>query len=408
MIPYQLLPIEMHFEMAKAEAGKVHVLLEAAGMWTEVRRWIDTTATELSTRVGELGPYWTDDAGRLHEEEAQRTLAELKFWGDRIDAAKPTEKLTTLASNVSATAAAVATLYADYQIASKSLFGAPLAFALQQASGVKMTELGGDFDLSMLSVCAAAGIESPADLVTSQETVPAEGNSPTDFLAAAEAGMTALTELQGLAETAGSFGGDGAGTQLPTSEGLSGLGSSPNASSGISLAGLATLPPAAGAALPPLGGLPGGSGLPPMPSGLLGGLGAAGGLGGIPAGAKPVAGKRAPSLASEIQPGAAASAGAKSAGAGTPPMMSPHGGGGGQATAGTLRPGSSDQPTGRNGSARRASSGKTDGVPAKLRGRASHGTPDAGFTLARGHRSDETESGSVQMLDEDLWRPTSR
>ncbi|WP_409490058.1 hypothetical protein [Amycolatopsis sp. cmx-11-12] len=407
MIPYQLLPIEMHFEMARAEAGKVPVLLEAAGMWTEVRRWIDATAAEVSTRVGELSPEWTDEAGRQHEEKAQRTLAELKFWGDRIDAAQPAEKLTTLASDVSATAAAVAGLYAEYRIATLTPFGAPAAFALQQASGMKMTELGGNFDTSMLSVCAAAGIESPADLVTSQETVSAEGNSPTDFLAAAEAGMTALTELQSLAETAGSLGG-GTGSELPATEGLSGLGGQ-NGSSGISLAGLAPLPSGAGSlpSLGGLGGLPGGSGLPPMPSGLMGGIGAAGGLGGLSGAAKPVVGKRAPSLASEIQPGATNPAAAKSAGTGVPPMMSPQGGGG-QATAGTLRPGTSDQPTGRNGAAKRASSGGSDGVPAKLRGRAANGSPDAGFTLARDRRSGETESGSVQMLDEDLWRPTSR
>lgn len=404
MIPYQLLPIEMHDEMARAEAGKVQALLDAANMWTEVRAWIDTTAAEISTRVGELSPEWTDDAGRLHEEQAQRTLAELKFWGDRIDLAKPAETLTTLASDVTATAAAVAAFYADYQLIKFNPLAAPAAFALQQASGLKMTELGGHFDTSMLSVCAAAGIESPADLLPEQQAVSAEGNSPTDFLAAAEAGMNALTELQSLAETAGSFGG-GAGSGLPASEGLSGLGSQ-NGSSGISLAGLAPLPPTA-SSLPSLGGLPGGSGVPPMPSGLLGGIGAAGGLGGLGGAAKPVVGKRAPSLASEIQPGAASPSGTKSAGAGVPPMMSPHGGGG-QATAGTLRPGSSDQPTGRNGASRRTSSGGSDGVPAKLRGRAANGNPDAGFTLARGRRPGESESGSVQMLDEDLWRPTSR
>ncbi|KFZ80394.1 hypothetical protein ED92_23860 [Amycolatopsis sp. MJM2582] len=400
MIPYQLLPIEMHVEMAGAEAKKVPALLEAATMWTEVRGWIDTTAAELSTRVGELSPEWTDDAGRQHEEKAQRTLAELKFWGDRIDAAKPAERLTSLASHVSVTAAEVAGFYAAYRIATLTPFGALEAFGLQQASGMKMTELGGNFDTSMLSVCAAAGIESPADLVPGQETVSAEGNSPTDFLAAAEAGMTALTELQSLAETASSFGG-GSGSELPATDGLSGQ----NGSSGISLAGLAPLPSGAGS-LPSLGGLPGGlpggSGLPPMPSGLLGGLGAAGGLGGLPGAAKPVAGKRAPSLASEIQPGAATPAGAKSAGTGVPPMMSPHGGGG-QATAGTLRPGSSDQPTGRNGSSRRAASGGSDGVPVKLRGRAASGNPDSGFTLAQGRQPAESESGSVQLLDEDLW-----
>ncbi|OXM45621.1 hypothetical protein [Amycolatopsis alba] len=403
MIPYQLLPIEMHDEMARAEAGKVPAMLEAAQMWTEIRAWIDTTAAEVSTRVGELSPEWTDDAGRQHEEKAQRTLAELKFWGDRIDLAKPAETLTTLASDVTATAAAVAALHAEYRLAVLNPLGALAALGIQQASGLKMTELGGHFDTSMLSVCAAAGIQSPSDLLPAQEAVSAKGNSPTDFLAAAEAGMDALTELQGLAETAGSFGGGTGAEGLSGQSGLGGLGGQ-NGSSGLSLAGLAPLP-STGSSLPSLGGLggglPGGSGLPPMPSGLFGGIGAAGGIGGLGGAAKPVAGKRAPSLASEIQPGAANTGSAKSAGTGVPPMMSPQGGGG-QATAGTLRPGSSDQPTGRNGSGKRTSSGKSDGVPAKLRGRAAVGEPDTGFTLARARQQDEP--GSAQILDEDLWR----
>ncbi|MFJ4099773.1 hypothetical protein [Amycolatopsis japonica] len=402
MIPYQLLPIEMHDVMARAEAKKVPALLEAATMWRDVRGWIDTTAAEISTRVGELTPEWTDEAGRKHEEKVQRTLAELKFWGDRIDLADPAGKLTTLASDVSATAAAVATFYAEYRIATLTPFGAAAAFALQQASGMKMTELGGNFDFSMLSVCAAAGIQSPADLLPAQQAVSAEGNSPADFIAAAEAGMTALTELQSLAETAGSFAdGGSSGIDLPTTGDGAGSGTG---SSGLSLAGLGSLPmvPTAGV-VPPIGGLPGGTGTPPMPAGLLGGIGAATGAGGLPVSAKPVVGKRAPSLASEVQPGTASPTGAKSASTGMPPMTPPHGGGG-QATAGTLRPGSGDQPTGRNGAARRESSGRSDGVPAKLRGRAASGNPDGEFTLARGRRSDESDTGSVQLLDEDLWR----
>ncbi|MFC3453009.1 hypothetical protein [Amycolatopsis speibonae] len=406
MIPYQLLPIEMHDVMARAEAEKVPALLEAATMWREVRGWIDTTAAEINTRVGELTPEWTDDAGRKHEEKVQRTLAELKFWGDRIDLADPAGKLTTLATDVSTTAATVAGLYAEYRIATLTPFGAPAAFALQQASGLKMTELGGNFDFSMLSVCAAAGIQSPADLLPAQQAVSAEGNSPADFLAAAEAGMTALTELQSLAETAGSFTeGGSSGIDLPAPGDWAGSGTGTGTgSSGLSLAGLGSVPtvPTVGA-VPSFGGLPGGSGAPPMPTGLLGGIGAAAGAGALPVSAKPVAGKRAPSLASEIQPGAASPSGTKSASTGMPPMTPSHGGGG-QATAGTLRPGSGDQPTGRNGAARRESSGRSDGVPAKLRGRAASGNPDGEFTLARGRRSGESDTGSVQLLDEDLWR----
>ena len=211
--------------------------------------------------------------------------------------------------------------------------------------------------------------------------------------------MNALTELEGLAGSAG-LGGGGQGVDMGAPTDVSGLGQ--DGSSGLSLAGLspAAVLPTSGAAL---GGLAGGAGAPPVASGLPGMFAAAGGLGAIPTLAKPVAGKRAPSLASEVRPGTATPATAKPAGSSMPPMTPPLGGQG--ATAGTLRPGSAESPTGRGGSGRRAADA-TDGVPAKLRGRSANGNPDAGFTLLpRGRRTGETDADSVQLLDEELWQP---
>jgi hypothetical protein len=153
-----------------------------------------------------------------------------------------------------------------------------------------------------------------------------------------------------------------------------------------------------------LGGLPSGAGAAPVPAGMGGlpGLLGTGGLAGLPGSARAVAAKRAPSLASEIRPGTATQPTAKAAGSGVPPMMSPPGG---QGAAGTLRPGSAEHPTGRAGGSRRPTV-RTDGVPAKLRGRAAGGSPEAGFTLPRGRRDTESEPKSVQLLDEELWRPT--
>ncbi|WP_410602890.1 hypothetical protein [Amycolatopsis sp. lyj-90] len=375
-VPYNLLPIETHLAMITAEQANVAVLTDAARMWTESRAWIESASTELHTRVGELSPTWQDDAGRAHEEKAQRSLAELRFWGERIDLAQPAETLTTLAGGIQEAMQEVALLHGQYMTALSSPFTAWAAPLFQQASGARMTALGAQFDMSMLKVVSASGIQQPDHLMPETPQASAEGNSPADFIKAAEAGMNALSEVQGLAESAGVGGGSG-GTlpdvPMPDIPGYDG-------SSGVSLAGLAPLPTAAGA-IPSLGGLPGGSGAPPVPTGLLGGIGAAGGMTGLPVAAKPVGTKKAPSLASEIQPGAATPSTAKAAATPMSPMSPPHAGG--QNTASTLRPSSSDQPTGRNGAGRRASSGTSDGVPAKLRGRAAKGDPDGQFTLRR-------------------------
>ncbi|MBB5852040.1 hypothetical protein ACFQ05_02050 [Amycolatopsis umgeniensis] len=375
-VPYNLLPIEMHLAMISAEQANVAVLTDAARMWTESRAWIENASTELHTRVGELSPTWQDDAGRAHEEKAQRSLAELRFWGERIDLAQPAETLTTLAGGIQETMQEVAVLHGQYMAAISNPFTAWAAPLIQQASGARMTALGAQFDMSMLKVVSASGIQQPDHLMPEMPQASAEGNSPADFIKAAEAGMNALSEVQGLAESVGVGGGSGSSlpdVSIPDIPGYDG-------SSGVSLAGLAPLPAAAGA-VPSLGGLPGGSGAPPVPTGLLGGIGAAGGMAGLPVAAKPVGTKKAPSLASEIQPGAATPSGAKAATSPMSPMSPPHAGG--QNTASTLRPSSSDQPTGRNGAARRASSGKSDGVPEKLRGRAAKGSPDGQFTLRR-------------------------
>ncbi|GAA4523864.1 hypothetical protein [Amycolatopsis samaneae] len=406
VVPYNLLPIEMHLAMITAEQGNIPVLTDAARMWTECRAWIDQAAAELNTRVGELTPEWQDDAGRAHEEKVQRSLAELKMWGERIDAAKPAETLTTLASAIPGKVQEVTALHEAYQAALLNPFTAGMAPLIQQASGAVMTEMGAHYDMSMLKVVAASGIQNPGELMPAQQQSSTEGNSPADFIKAAEAGMNALTEVEGLAESLGMGGGGGQGDGTSAPVDLSSLpGTGGHDPSGLSLAGLApaTSPmPVSGAAL---GAAASGAGAPPVPSGMPGIFGAAGGMAGIPTMAKPVAGKKAPSLASEIRPGAATPAAAKSTGTSMPPMMPAHGGQSG--TAGTLRPGSGEQPTGRSGGSRRPAAG-TDGVPSKLLGRSAKGNPDAEFTLSRGRRAGETDADSVQLLDEELWRPERR
>ncbi|MEV7551832.1 hypothetical protein AB0N89_19590 [Amycolatopsis sp. NPDC089917] len=408
MIPYNMLPIEMHVEMVNAENGNISVLNDAARMWTQVREWIGAAQVELHTRVAELSPQWTDENGRAMEEKTQRTLAELKMWGERIDAAQPAAALTTLAAAIPAAAAAVAGFHESYLAVVGLPFGAGLAAAagFQQLSATAMNALAADFDLSIGQVVAASGVRNPAEVLPAQQ-VSAEGNSPADVIKAATAGMTTLQELQDLSSSLTS-GGTGGSAGLDASAlgqnvpGWSGGG-------GPSLAGLtSTLPPVTtglpaglpGAGLPPVSGAPVASGL-----GLLGAVGA--GTGGLPM-AKSAVAKRA--TAQNIAEGAPTAAGTntgttgKSAtGGGTPPMMPP--GGGQSAPPGTLQPGSANQPTGRAGLSRKTAEG-TEGVPAELRGRSGGGDQAFGLRQPKRPRTGESESTSVQLLDQEMWHPT--
>ncbi|MFD5095258.1 hypothetical protein ACFWMR_31970, partial [Amycolatopsis thailandensis] len=395
MIPYNMLPIEMHVEMIKAEGGNVSVLNDAARMWTQVREWIGAAQVELHTRVAELSPQWTDENGRAMEEQTQRTLAELKMWGERIDAAQPAAALTTLAAAIPATSAAVDGFYASYLAVKGLPFGDALAVPFQQMSATAMNALAADFDLSIGQVVAASGVRNPAEVLPAQQ-VSTEGNSPTDVLKAATAGMTTLQELQDLSSSLTS-GGSGGGTGLDSSA----LGQNVpdwSAGGGPSLAGLtSTLPPVApglpgglpGAGLPPVSGAPVASGL-----GLLGAAGA--GTGGLPMAKSAVAKRAAAQNIAEGAPAAAgtntAAAGKSATGGGTPPMMPPAGGH--TAPPGTLQPGTANHPTGRAGSSRKAAVGN-EGVPSELRGRSGSGDPAFALRQPKRPRTGESDSTSV-------------
>ena len=401
-VPYNFLPIEMHVAMSTAELANVPVLMDAAKMWTEVRAWIESARVELHTKAHNLTPHWKDDVGRALEEKFQRSLAELKMWGERIDASQVVGTLTTLASAIPQAHQTVLGLHQSYVAALSNPFTAPSAPAFQQASGAAMTALGGQFDMSMLKVCTAAGIKSPADLIPGSEGGAA--GSSADAASAIEAATQAMTALQSLSsagsELANMAGGGGPGGpgDLGGPNGLEGL------SGGPSLAGLIPdLGPVVSAL--PANAVPGAGGAPlsggaPVPMGTLGVSGLGGGAGLSPL-AKPVA-KRAPSTAgAEVRPGTLSPSGANgtaSPGSMPPPMMPPQAGN--HTTAGTLRPGAAEHPTGRSRKAHRAAEG-TEGVPTELRGRSGTGDPTFGFTQ---RRRGTGEAGSMQLLDEDLWQ----
>ena len=402
-VPYNLLPIEAHLAMITAQQPSAQVLTDAAQMWTEVREWIEAARTELNSRAATLTQGWTDDAGRTLETKFQRTLAELKMWGERIDASQVVSNLTTLAGAIPEALQEVTGLYQTYLALLSNPFTAPAAAGCQVLSGARMTALGAHFDTSMLTVCAAAGVSSPADLVPGLKDV--QGPSASDLAKSAEAATSALSALQSLgssltgggstpdlsALTSGLTGdGGGAAGSLPD---LSGLG-------GPSLA--AAAPTATLPDLTSLGGVGGaglsGGGVPPVPSTALGGFGTLGAANGLPSLVRPGTVKKAPALAGEVEPGTATSGGGVSGGGGVMPPMA------GQGTPGTLRPRAAGQPsaTGRSGSGRRAST-ESDGVAPTLRGRAGSGDHTS-FTLPRGRAAAETDTGSVQLLDEELWQ----
>ncbi|MEJ2858179.1 MULTISPECIES: hypothetical protein [unclassified Saccharothrix] len=356
-VPYNALPIEAHVAMITAEQANVPVLVDAARMWTEVRTWIESARVELHTRAQDLAPSWTDQAGREMEEKFQRADAELKMWGERIDASKVSETLTTLATAIPETMQTVTALYEGYLAAISNPFTAGLAVAFQQAAGTRMTALGGQFDMSMLTVCAASGIRSPGDVLPELPTVSK------DDLDAATAVLGAATSLQGLASSAA-----GASASLPDV-------SLPDLPSGdLSLAGVTTAPPSL-----PTGGLPGtGGGAPALSGGPLLSVPPTSSTG-LPL-ARP-AGRR-PEPTSH-------GASAKAAGStpAMPPMMPPQA----PQQNGTLRPSTSDSRTGRSRTTRRSTEA-TDGVPETLRGRSGDTPPPAAPQYAG------------QPLDEELWR----
>ncbi|GAA0219086.1 hypothetical protein GCM10010492_16250 [Saccharothrix mutabilis subsp. mutabilis] len=357
-VPYNALPIEAHVAMITAEQANVPVLADAARMWTEVRTWIESARVELHTRAQDLAPHWTDEAGRAMEEKFQRSDAELKMWGERIDASRVTETLTTLAAAIPETLQTVTALYEGYLAALSNPFTAGLAVAFQQAAGTRMTALGGQFDMSMLTVCAASGIKSPGDVLPELPQVSKED------LEAATAVLGAATSLQGLASSAVGSSGSLPDVSLPELP-----------STDFSLAGVTTPPaPTAPTGLP----TGGGGGAPALSGGPLLGVPATSATG-LPL-ARPT-GKRPEPTTTGIKAGTAS---------GTPmmpPMMPPHAG----QQNGALKPSTSDGRTARSRTTRRTAEA-TDGVPQTLRGRSGDTPPPAAPTY------------SGQPLDEELWQ----
>ncbi|MFI9815354.1 hypothetical protein [Saccharothrix variisporea] len=360
-VPYNALPIEAHVAMITAEQANVPVLVDAARMWTEVRTWIESARVELHTRAQDLAPSWTDQAGRELEEKFQRSDAELKMWGERIDASRVSETLTTLAAAIPETMQTVSALYEGYLAAISNPFTAGLAVAFQQAAGTRMTALGGQFDMSMLTVCSAAGIKSPGDVLPELPTVSK------DDVEAATAVLGAATSLQGLASSA-------AGAALPDVS-LPSLPDLPG--SDLSLAGVTTAP--APPSLPTGGGVPGTGGAPTLSGGPLPVLPTTSATG-LPL-ARP-AGKRPEPTTNTVKAG-----GTTGTTPTMPPMTPPHG----AQRNGTLRPSTSDSRTGRSRTTRRGTE-PTDGVPETLRGR-SGDTPSPAAPRYAG-----------QPLDEELWQ----
>lgn len=403
MIPYNLLPIETHVAMINAELTKVPELHQAAAMWTEVRGWIEAAQAQLRTRIGNLTPEWKDRNGRELEEQTQRSLAELKMWGERIDASQVSQALTTLAGTIPAAHAAVTAAYSSYCAAMANPLTMAGAAIFHQASATAMNALGGHFDTSMLSVCGAAGAASPQDLVPGMPKFT--GATPEDLAKSAAAAASTMQDLKGLASSVGVGSGSGSNPDLsalqqdPTT--LAGVPGHDPSSGGVSLAGLvpgAVDPSQLAAGSPgglPFTGVPD-TGTAPTPTGSLGMFGVAGGQGVLPTGMRPTAGKRS-TPDQEVRAGNAASAAKPTSGGSMPPMMPQTGQ---SATAGVLRPGS--QPIGRSGNARKPATG-AEGIATGLRGRSGTADPH-GFTLPRPKPTPETDHNSLQLLDEDLWR----
>lgn len=401
MFPYGVLPMEVMVGCITNTQKCIPVLIEKSKMWKEARVWVEEAKVELQTRANNLAPDWTDEAGRAFEEKTKQSLADLTTWGARIDDSKVSETLASLAAELPGAEAVVLSLHGEYLLALSNPFTALGAIAFQQQAGMCLTALGTRFDTAMLTMCAAAGIANPADLLPG---FPQVTGSAADAVKTADAAVNLLTEVQSLTESfgggaGGSTGSSGlldgwTGSDLPSSgnPGTSSLGS------GLSLAGLAPNTPVPGTlAGAPLSGLSGGglpsAGMASMPFGT---LGAAGGLGGTPLAPRAGGtGKRVAGLAADIQPGGTTGS-AKAAGGGMmPPSAMPQHGAAG--AGGTVRPGAAEHA--QSGDDQRPALG-TDGVSAALRGRAIGGEGN-GFTIPGHRRVAESDTGSLQLLDDD-------
>ncbi|KAA9155802.1 hypothetical protein FPZ12_029145 [Amycolatopsis acidicola] len=408
VVPYNLFTMETLDGMIAAEQANVPKLAAAAKMWTDVRQWIGDAQVQVKSRIGELSPQWKDDKGHLFEVKAQGLVNDLKTWGERLDAAQIPQHLTSLASSIVDAGAKVAEASGAYYAALGNPLTAPSALGFWQAAATRMTVLGGQYDQTMLRVATGVGIEDPSQVLADYlPQASSEGNSPQDIIkaatagvGAASAGMDTLSALQDLGSSLDTSGTDASGIDtsgLGTTVGASGSANL-GGSTGLTLAGLA---PATSSIPTVSAGFSAGAipsvGTPPVASGSMGFVAGAAGTAGLMSVAKPVAGKRAPSLASEPEAGWAENAATKS-GTGTVSPMMPHTGG----SSGTLQPSSADEPGSRSNGVRKSTS--ANGVPSRLRGRAGTGEPAGDFTLARRRGEDDTTSGSVQLLDEDLWR----
>ncbi|GIG55877.1 hypothetical protein Lfu02_02490 [Longispora fulva] len=355
-VVYNAFPIESHLAMVNAQLASVAVLQDQAKMWTDVRAWIESARTELNTRIGNLATEWTDEAGRELETKTRRTLAELSGWGERIDSSQVVSNLTTLAGAIPEAASTVSGLYQAYVAALSNPFTAPAAFAIQQASGARMTALGAQLDASMLTVCAASGVASPAELVPGIQ-LP----SASEATKAAKAATEALSAVEGLVSSLTGGSGTGVGS-LPG--GTLPDWSAPDWSSGG----------------PALAGIGGGV----DPAGFGGGMSSTG----VPVGGiGPTGAAQAPPVASGALSGAAGTGGA---GGVLSPMMPMSGGRG---SGGVPRAGAAERPAGRTGTRRKPANG-SDGVLAGLRGRAGASDP-AQFALPRDR--------SGEVLDSEIW-----
>ncbi|GAB3728278.1 hypothetical protein GCM10027598_48590 [Amycolatopsis oliviviridis] len=404
MFPYGVLPMEVLVGCITQTQACIPVLTEKSMMWKEARAWVEEAKVELQTRANNLAPDWTDDAGRAFAEKTKVSLADLTLWGQRIDDSQVSEKLASLAAALPGAETTVLGLAAEYEACVLTL-NFPAAFGVQQQAGAFLSGLGNQFDMTMLSMCAAAGIANPADLVPG---FPQVTGSAADAVKTADAAVNLLTEVQSLTESLGVGGGSTSGSsglldgwngsEVPSASNPGGT----SAGGGPTLAGLAPSALASGG-LAPSGGLSGGglpstglASLPPMPMRT---LGAAGGLGGIPAASRAGSGKRVTGPVAEIPPGGTLGSAKATGGGMMPPGMPQHAAG---AAGGTVRPGAAEHPQERSGDDRRPASG-TDGVMAALRGRAVEADGN-GFTMPGHRRVAESDTGSLQLLEDDTWR----
>jgi len=448
---YTTMDIAKLLLIATAEKGHAARIQPSIDRWIAYEVELQNSGRSLESESSSTGSQWPDAAGKLFLQRANENVATIRQKQQAVATSNVVGRLGLLRDGIGTAYTEVLDAYNQYANQTYPDQAAMDAAAKQaaQVAGGALNKLATLFVAAGAATNKASGPGIVWDGPKTGESSapggpPGGGAAPTSAPAAAPGGAPASAPAGApaggdAAESAGGGGGASpagapsggaaatpspAGSLSPAGPSLAGL-TAPTPIGNLSPSGVPISPnltptPMTGALIPPVTGNLG-TGIRPMGGLTPGAIRPTGGFGSAGVTSIPKAGTAvaasAPSAAGQA-PASAETTGAQTANrplgtSGTTPMMPPMAGGlGGAGAGGAPRAGTADP------AARRERPPRTvPGVPPKLRGRA--GKLDGKSTFLTppgrstpGRRDEDSESTTVQLLDEDLWqvetRPLSR